>query len=428
MQLSQTFSEKLELISKLSVVATAFCLPLSTTLTDILFVLTPVLYFSSGAICQKLRLVFAHPLSWIFLAFFSLLVFGCTYTTVPLLTALRMLGKYDKFFWAIFFIPIFTEQRVRRLSLSAFVLAVGIMLFASFLKAAGLIHYEIANGGPVEVFKGHIAFSFLLAFTAYLIMIKIDQLIKLMIDESRAVLAPGVRVVRSRKYFELFFFLLLLGLIMYNLFFLTLGRAGYFIFAGLLLLFFLQKLRSKGILIALFGLAISGALLFNFSPRFKERINAIATEVHDYQQNKEKVETSVGLRISFWENSWRLLLDHPVFGTGTGSFAHEYANLKPTPHHLIDNPHNEYLNIGVQLGLIGVGVMLLMFGWQLQFSRLLPDRRREIAQAVVLSIMLGSLANSWLMDTTEGHFYVYFVVLTFAAFKKSSRVKGTGSR
>jgi O-antigen ligase len=357
----------LENSSKIAAIATAAALPISTSATSILFILTPVLYFAAGNWREKLNKVLQNPIAQIMLMLFALFLLGLLYTAAPMHDALRMVVRYDKLFFGAFMFPLFTEERVRTYAINAFIIAIVVMLVASYMKAAGWINYEQFLG-PIEVFRGHIEYNFLLAFSAYLILFKIN-------------------------FRQPFFWLwgLLLIAILYAMFFMSIGRSGYFVFLGLLVLFFIQKFKWRGVLIALIsvGLVCSAALMF--SGVFKQRMQQIISDVRTYQVSDQ---TSVGLRLTFYKNSVLLFQAHPIIGTGTGSFAYDYANIKPQPTILTRNPHNEYLNFLVQFGLIGFALIILFFAAQFYYSFSLPKDLRWMAQAVVLAIVLGNFANS----------------------------------
>jgi O-antigen ligase len=192
------------------------------------------------------------------------------------------------------------------------------------------------------------------------------------------------------------------------------GRSGYVVFMALIALFCVQKMRLKGLLIASLSLVVLVGSALLFSGVFKARVNQAITEFKTYHATSQ---TSVGLRMGFVKNSLQLIKAHPIIGTGTGSFTTEYNQLNLPPELQIRNPHNEYLHIGVQFGIIGIVLLLTLFGMQLWFSRRLADPWQSIAQAVIVAIMVGSCANSWLLDMTAGHFYAYFIALTFASLK-----------
>ena len=271
------------------------------------------------------------------------------------------------------------------------------MLVMAYLKYFGWLSY-IVNKGSIEVFKNIIEFNFLMAFAAYLCLF---------------------RVTVEHRYRWLWAIFLLL--IVYTMFFRSGGRSGYFVFLGLISLFFFQKLSGRGLFLATVSVLLLFGLAFTFSPVFKERMSIAFNEVKTYHQNDN---TSVGLRMSFVENGIRLIKARPIFGTGTGSFAHKYAAANPGhPSILYRNPHNEYVHIAVQFGMLGLVMLLLLFGIPIWYSRFLPEELQYIVRGTVLSIALGCLANSWLLDTTEGHFYAYFIVLAFAAFPRNKEIK-----
>jgi O-antigen ligase len=384
-----------DLISKVCAVMIAPAIVLSTAATNILFPATVVFSLVAGNWRAKSNLIIRNPAAIIFLLFYALFLVGAIYTTAPWSDVLLMFRKYDKFLLAILFIPLFTEERWRNYAVRAFIAAILVMLVSSYL--AGYAWFPFVSKGSVEVFKDSIAFNFLMAFAAYLCMFK---------------------GVADRRYRWLWVTFLLV--IVYTILFRSIGRSGYFVFVALMGLFFIQKLGCRGVILMVISTALLFGLAYKFSPVFKGRNVAIVNDIKVYRQNDS---TSVGLRISFVKNSIRLIRAHPFFGTGTGSFVHEYATIEPTSTSMTNNPHNEYVYIAVQFGALGLAMLLLLFGIPLWYSESLPEEPKYIARGVVLGIALGCLANSWLLDTTEGHFYAYFIMLVFASLPINKKEK-----
>lgn len=154
-------------------------------------------------------------------------------------------------------------------------------------------------------------------------------------------------------------------------------------------------------------------LALQFSPVFSERFGHISGEIASHEKGSE---TSMGLRLEFAKTSFFLALENPFFGSGTGSFSTAYAQeakklgLEPRK-----NPHNEYLHVWVELGIVGVILLLLLFHRMWQCSLCLTSQKKGIAQGFILSFMVGCLGNSILMDFTERHFFILMVALLFAA-------------
>ena len=381
--------------SKVCAVLIAPAIVLSTSATNILFLTTVVFNLAAGKWRTKFNQITYNPIVIIFFLFYALFIVGALYSTAPWPDVWLMLRKYAKFFLAILFLPLFTEAKWRNYAINAFLAAIFIMLLASYLKSFGWLSFG-AGYGVVEIFKRSIEFNFLMAFAAYLCLIKIV----------------------TRRHFRWLwgiFFVLIVQTILFR----STGRSGYFVFLGLMGLFFWQKLSWRGLFIVMFGVLVLFGLTFSFSPVYKDRIRIAFNEAKTYQQNDD---TSVGIRMAFVENGLRLIKANPIFGTGTGSFAQEYTIAYPDhPSRAYRNPHNEYIHITVQFGILGLLVLLLLFGVPIWYSRLLPQELQYIVRGAVLGIALGCLANSWLLDTTEGHFYAYFTMLAFAALPRTKK-------
>ena len=85
----------------------------------------------------------------------------------------------------------------------------------------------------------------------------------------------------------------------------------------------------------------------------------------NYEVNKN---TPVGLRINFAVNTFELIKISPIFGIGTGDFPDEYKKInqiKSPEAHITSQPHNMYLLIFAQVGVLGLTVFLWFFLIQL---------------------------------------------------------------
>jgi O-antigen ligase len=385
-----------DLISSWSLILVAFFLPISTTLTDVLLMVGAFSLFFSHDLKAKIMILIHNPIALFLLAFFVLFLLGIFYSSAPWNDVFLMLKKYHKLLLAALIMPFFYQEILAKRALYVFLLAMFLLLIISYLKYWGVFHLE-SHLGAVEVFKQHIEFNFLMSFAVYFFALEVSEW--------------------PKKSFLFFVGLILIAVACYNILFLSEGRSGYFIFLGLFALFFLQKLKGKGVILAVLSVAILAASAFFLSPTFSKRINLMVVEAKNYSP---EVKTSVGLRISFAKNSWELIKKHPLIGTGTGSFITEYAQLTPTPIVKTHNPHNEYLHLGVQFGSLGILFLLGLFGASFWYARYLPEKQKLMVQALTIAMIIGCLGNSWLMDTTEGHFYLYFLALCFGCFRSPS--------
>ncbi len=370
-------------------VATAFFLPLSTSITDLLFILCPLLFCLSGQYKERLQFIWERRAIFFCVILFTWMLIGVTYTEAPLKESFMGLNKYSKLLLGVFFAPVFREEKWRRYALNGFFLAIIITIIAALFKDIGFLHQE--KFGRFLIFKDRIQTSFLMAMAAYFSLL-------LYLEQTKKV---------PRWIYALIFLL--------SVFFLfsTDGRSGYIIFCLLFIWLLWSRWRWKGIIYAFFSIAIIALTAYFFSPAFNGRLQESIHDIRVFQSGQDN--TSLGLRAEFVKNSLQLIKQHPIFGAGTGSFGSRYISLSVPDYLRTNNPHNQYVYVWVQWGLLGLILLLWVFYVQWHDSQLLASPMRQITQGLVISIAIGSLANSWLLDTTEGHFYVYFIALTFAS-------------
>ncbi len=365
-----------------------FFLPLSTAVVKGFLALSA----SFGAINPALstwRVAFSHPLSLASLSFFAILAFGVIYSSAPLGDALRMLSKYKELLYLPFLLLLFTQPLAQRWGERFFFIGLSLTVLFSYLGTFDLIVVNPDNPGIPS--KNRITQGLLLALGVYLALHKL-------------------RYHSSYKiYYGLFILLAVL-----NILFIADGRSGYVVLVVLVLLWVWQSPRPQRIM-RLFGslalLLSAFVIAYQFSSalqlRFDESINAL------FYPNGE-IDSSQ-LRLEFLHNSWQLLQQQTWWGSGTGSFAHEYrlafADSWTVASH---NPHNEYIHLWIQLGFLGL-LLLPVFLWLIwQHAHHLPRQQADKIQALVLMLALGCVFNSLLLDFTEISVFMYLLAHNLA--------------
>ncbi len=378
------------------VIAAVFFLPISTAMLEI-SILAAVFCWAVHSVRYgyPIELIKKNSIAWLFLAFFCLFLLGSSYTEASSTAVCTMLLKYKKFLLVFFLFPLLAGERMAYRCTIALLSSIVLTLFLSYSQyfLEPLFHKNFQDSG---VFKDHIFTGFLFAFASY---------------------SFTLLFIFTKRWRWLFGLLSLLTI--YNVFFINLGRSAYPVFVALTCLLGWQLTRWKGLSLAVLivGLILGNVTLFSHA--FKQRSLEGLHNIQDYEQHKKKI-TSLGLRLSFYQNSFQLIKAHPFFGYGTASFEKNYAR---TTHYGPDtrNPHNEYLNITVQFGLFGLSILLLLFYIHALESTHLPKLQGFFAQAVLVSIATGSLVNSWLMDVTQGYFYVLLTAISFANLVRYKR-------
>jgi O-antigen ligase len=381
-------------ISNSLLVLCAFTLPISTSVTDIVFPLAVVLSLVGSSWRDRWPKL-ASPVAITLIIFFVLFLLGATYTVAPSHDVIHRLLQIACLLFSAFLITSITSDRVRTFMINAFLLAMVITLVLSYLKYYVL---HIPANGRLDidnVFKDHIIQNFLMVMAAFICIYR------------------WLNKCRFRWVYAV-----LIVLMTFNILFMSSGRSGYFIFAALLFYTGFIYFGWRGMLVTLIAMALLGSAAFLLSHAFKTRIVSIQQNAVQYTHGKDY--TSVGIRLQSMKNAYELFLQNPWIGHGTGSFATVYAALPAQEigdAGLVPLSYNNYLNVAVELGAVGLAFLIFMFVLQWRFSFYLNGEWQYVTQILLISMILGCLANPWLSDTTELHFYALFLAAGFSTWR-----------
>jgi O-antigen ligase len=85
------------------------------------------------------------------------------------------------------------------------------------------------------------------------------------------------------------------------------------------------------------------------------------------------------------------------------------------------NPHNMYLLVLVQFGVLGLVLLVFLLYTQWRCARRLHGRTDIVlAYAVVITIALGGLFNSMLIDHTESMFFAWMSGLLYGGLRRTA--------
>jgi O-antigen ligase len=114
-----------------------------------------------------------------------------------------------------------------------------------------------------------------------------------------------------------------------------------------------------------------------------------------------------GRRIEFWKDSIEIMREAPLIGHGTGAITDAFARLAGAASNAT-NAHNQILTVGIQLGFLGIAVLIPMWVAHAWLFRV-PGVASWIGLVVVLENIIASMFNSQLFDFTTGWIYVFGV-------------------
>jgi hypothetical protein len=166
-------------------------------------------------------------------------------------------------------------------------------------------------------------------------------------------------------------------------------------------------MQCRTVMMALCAAAIGSAIAWNTSPSLR---TTASTFVSDYQHTKiQNNPTGIGSRLEYWQKSLEFFADAPLIGHGTGSteglFEQAAAGETGVQAEIVNNPHNQTLNVAVQWGAVGVIVLYAM--WLAHLSLFRGEGFVTwVGLLVVVQNVLTSLFNSHLFDFVQGWMYV----------------------
>jgi O-antigen ligase len=198
-----------------------------------------------------------------------------------------------------------------------------------------------------------------------------------------------------------------------NILLLVQGRTGYLLLGLLTMLCLFQQFGRKGLVCAGLLLAVGGWGAYARSSAIRGRVEQTISQFRN-QFGPEK-KRSYDARLEFYEHALKMIRQHPLVGTGTGSFHVEYSKvvagtgLPSTP-----DPHNEYLLLAAQGGIPAVGLFVAILIMMWRGASRLPAWEARIGRGIVVTVAAGSLFNSLILSVTGGLLWSYFGALAFA--------------
>ena len=361
----------------------------STSLAIILSGLLGLFWLLSGQFMVLPGILKKNRVAAWSLLLFSWFIFGSSYSSAMFNDDFSMIMKYRELVFIPILISFLTTERYRSWVWTGFIIASVLILLISYLMHFGILDLN-KQGDPS--FKSRITHSIFISFFAFYCAHKVYD---------------------GKRYAKLYWILLVLCV--YNLFFIVEGRTGQLISVSLVLLFGVQRFTRKVFLLTVFVMVILLALFLAFSDKSARINEGIASTQAYLQSQPEKTEFSMGSRFTFWGYSLKLIAEKPLLGHGTGSFAKEYGRIARSEHLTAKNPHNEFLMISVQLGLLGLLIYLGFLASQYYYAKKLPNKEKWLAQGVLLSLIVTSLFNTPFMDHAEGHWFASMIALCFAS-------------
>ena len=397
----------------------AFLLPLSSKLASKMIYPIIICLILSGQFKERLLFIIQNK---IIQSFFYMLATYIIWTlgSDHLDTALFAIGKLSKLLFIMLIIALCVHTKFIYRILQGFLLATlfsELVSYAMYFHIADfLLHYIIVTRGDNV--------PFMMNYTQYATVISIAM------GFSFFILISKNMITFSHKLF----YSLVIILSAFNLLILN-SLTGYFLlfFSILIVSFIIYKKYIKKIL--LFGtcmILIVSSFAYIASPTFKNKITSSLQTIKELSSNN--FSTSIGVRIGFISYSIDIIKQHPILGLGTGDHVYEVRKniveneqnpinikgmLKNIPDTHGSNLHNQFLDLLLQFGIVGLIVFLNIF-YQIQKSYPSQNFLKPLPYLLIVNILLASFANPLFIFGDVEKIFILLVALCIQPFNKTS--------
>ena len=384
-------------------IAAFFFLPITVLGNNIAIWLIVILWFFSGNYKEKFQQIKNHSLAVASILFFLMHIIALIWTE-NLDWGFEILRKMLPF---LFVLPAFlTIARIENTKyyITAFLIAIAISEGLSYLIWLGIIEplqigYGIDNPVP---FMSHISYNPFLAFAFYLVINK---------------LLFGEKTSQFERAIYAFFALT----ITFNMF-ITGGRAGQVMFFAAIIVLALQYFKNSQVKATLFSLILIFCISFTAyfsSPLFHERVNTAVDEIVNYEENIINYGNapsapfgSMGIRTTFLLNTFELIKTSPILGVGTGDFPAEYERINRIRSDQVVTtvqPHNMYMLILAQLGIVGLASLVWIFYLQLRTALSSSNQFvHHVGVAMPIFFLIIMWSESYLLGHYTGNLFILF--------------------
>ncbi|MBL8053527.1 MAG: O-antigen ligase family protein [Nitrospira sp.] len=384
--------------------ALGFTIPIWVIADSILIVLLVVCWLASGEWKERARRITANPVAVSVLLLFGWLLAGSLWGGGALDDRVLAIKKYADLLLIPLLISMAMDAQERSRAILALGASLAVTLVLSLVLGSGVLSNGWVNGCNASnpcVFKKHITHNVLMTFGALLFGILAWR------SQSRGVRwGWGLASVLAAG-----------NVLMVH------GRTGYVLMAGLTVLALHTVFGWRGMAgaVTILVLLFSGA--YQLSTSFHNRVTLTASNVTQGISLGGDVATQE--RVEFYRHTVKIIQDHPMFGAGTGGFMQAYGvYAKPAGVDVPTHPHNQYLMILAQVGIVGLCLLLWLFVQQ--WRSICPSAdvgRRLLTKGLVLIMVVGCLFNDLLIDHTEKLLYCWFSGLMYS--ETDSDVKTT---
>jgi len=359
-----------------------FAMPLGTAPMTFFGILAAVVWLFSGKVFSRRHIYIQHSWSWPVILLIILPWVGLLYS--PDTTGLGLEYAQKTHYWIYgFAVAAIAFKRFQGKHLvQAFLVGLALISVASIIQVGVILMQGGVLGNDFGLGPSYSTMS------AYLVL-------GIMVT---AFYFKEIKDSRKRVYICFLMGLFFIHLIMLK------GRNGYFTFIVVSPLIIVQMVKRLNLIkiLLVYGLIAS---LMALSPSVRDQASWTVRQINE--QINAPPDTAWGkgftaneYRFLLFRNALRVFKQHPLFGVGTGGFQTVVKQNGKPDWPLLEHPHNNFLQMAVSFGLIGILALTWLF-WEL-FKNSWSQRKTVTGYFVFSStivIFVSGMFNSQILDT-----------------------------
>jgi O-antigen ligase len=373
-------------VARVAAIVGAVAIPVSTALVSTACGVLVLALVLSGQAHRVLSRAFSQPLGLAILVFFLVIAAGMLHGPADWPERLGSLWSWRKLLYAFLLLGLFGDEVWKRRFAWTLAGASLVGVLASFAAFAGWIPSR-DNTEIGVLFQNHTTQG--LVFSVGIVCC--------------------VQLASSTRGAWRWAMVAAAVLLVLNILFVSPGRSTYLVIAAIPVVLGVQRFGWRRVPALVSIVVVLAVAAYAFSSMVRERVDLAWQEVTTHETSQSL--TSVGFRAVVYRNTAELIAAHPIAGYGTGSFrevytAHVRGRYTDWRGEGTADPHNQYLLIAMETGVIGllafVGILVTAF-------RVVRTRSpwAWVGVTVLAGWILTSLFNSHFRTFAEGHLVAF---------------------
>jgi O-antigen ligase len=418
---------------------------ISVSIADVFAILILLFWFLSGRWKERFTLLRENPLLWAALPFVGWTFFGVFRDYVVsgdyrvLLESLRYWWGHYPLFFVFILATLLTKKETRNILFSSINFSIILLWILAGIFCTDFLPepYRLARAHSFNLYRNTIHFGMGLVlwiglwicvpFTSRGIPLVRRLLpISVLIGMKRASQTSPLGLLfplRDRFCFWTIIFALfrwgIVGIVCHYLFWLNSSRTAQFSFLGAVSMILINWNWKKGSLFAVL-LCVSITTLAHYSSPVFERkttraFNDVTSFCKDIFYDTDTFRS--GDRLKIWKNIIPSICEKPMFGYGMEQGRKEIRSKTG----FVD-PHNEFIYITLQFGLVGLIGFVFWFTFLFYRIKIQPFQWRCFGIFVATALLIDCINNGALSYDRESHlFFLLLAILAVIDQKKTER-------